>query len=208
MPVLVFLKSVLAGFAMCLPLGPISFLIIRKTINYTKNIALIPGIGSAIADIFYGTIVGFSVATLTAFLTTHQKYFQLAAAVILLVVSFNILRTKPSTLLEKQKKSSKSIGRSFFLGFFLALFNPSTLFLMTTTLTLLGATTHPHTISAGISIVIGLFCGELLWWFALTRLTDWLRHNIGARAPVTINTVTGIFLLVLSLGVIIKSVFF
>lgn len=205
---LVFLKSVTSGFVMCLPLGPIGFLIIRKTVNYNKNIAIIPGIGSAVADIFYGTIVGFSIATLTMFLTTYQKYFQLAAAVILLVVSFNILRTKTSTLMEKHKKASKSIGRSFFLGFFLALFNPSTLFLMSTTLTMLGVTHHPHTLFTEISIVFGLFLGELLWWLFLTRLTDWLKNTIGKGAPVTINTVTGIFLLLLSVSVIIKSVFF
>jgi threonine/homoserine/homoserine lactone efflux protein len=170
--------------------------------------AIIPGIGSMAADIFYGAIAGFSIATLTLFLTTYQKYFQLLAAAILLITSFHILRTKPNTLLEKSKKISQSVSSSFFLGFFLALLNPSTLFLMTTMLTMLGVAQHPHTFTTGLSIICGLFCGEFLWWVTLNRLTAWLQHTIGKRAPITINTFTGFFLLILSILVIIKTVFF
>lgn len=206
---IVFFKSLFAGFIMCLPLGPLSFIVIRKTIRYNKNVGLIPGLGSAVADLFYGTIVGFSIVTLTDFFTHYQRYVKLGAATILLVVAFKILRTAPDKLLEKQRRQARSQIKSFFLGFFLALFNPSTLFLMTTALAILGmASNQLHSPYTGISIILGLFCGEILWWFFLTRITDWAQKKIGSKAPVTINTFTGIFLLVLSIAIIIKSVFF
>ena len=205
---IVFFKSFLTGFAMCLPLGPISIIVIRKTIQYNQRSAFIPGLGSAIADLFYGTIAGFGIVALTNFFSLYQKYFQLIAATILLVVAFRILRTTANQLNEKKKHHVKAPLKSFFLGFSLALFNPSTLFLMATILTMLGTANQLHNTYTGISIVLGLFCGELLWWFFLIQVTTWTKNKIGSKAPITINKFTGIFLLVLSVAIIIKSVFF
>jgi threonine/homoserine/homoserine lactone efflux protein len=204
---IVFFKSLLTGFVMCLPLGPISIIVIRKTLQYNKRSAFVPGLGSAIADLFYGTIAGFSIAALTTFFSLYQKYFQLVAATILLVVAFNMLK-KTAAQLSAKPKNIKAPVRSFFLGFFLALFNPSTLFLMVTILTMLGTANQLHNPYTGISIVLGLFCGELLWWFSLIKITSLAKKKIGKDAPLTINKFTGIFLLVLSIAIIIKSVLF
>ncbi len=206
---IVFFKSYLAGIGICLPLGPINLVIIRKTVQHDKNSALLPGFGSAVADLFYGTIVGFGLATLSDFFSHYQKYVQLGAAVILLVVSFKILRTDTKKLLVHENIYTKKTHlKNFLLGFSLALFNPSTLFFMTTILTMLGAANNIHHMYTGILIIAGLFLGELTWWFLLTRLTDWVQKKIGNRAPVTINKFTGILLLSVSIAIIIKSVFF
>ena len=205
---IIFFKSFFAGFAMCLPIGPISAIVIRKTVQYNRRNAFIPGIGSATADIFYGTIAGFGIAPLATFFSLYQKYFQLIAATILLIVAFKVLKTTATQLAAKNNTQIKSPIKNFFLGFFLALFNPSTLFLMVTILTMLNATNQPHSIYTGISIIFGLFCGELLWWFSLTQITKWTQQKIGDKAPITINKFTGIFLLILSVAIVVKSVFF
>lgn len=205
----VFFKSFLAGIGICLPLGPINLIIIRKTVHHDKNSALFPGLGSAVADLFYGTIVGFGLAPLSDFFSHYQKYVQLGAAVILLVVSFKILRTDPKKLLAHETITTKTTHlKNFFLGFSLAIFNPSTLFFMTTILTMLGTANNIHHTYTGVLIILGLFLGELTWWFLLTRLTDWAQKKIGAHAPVTINKFTGIILFTISVAIIIKSVFF
>ena len=111
----VLFKSFLAGIGICLPLGPITLVIIRRTVQYNKNSALLPGLGSAIADLFYGAIAGFSIVGLSHFFSLYQKYVQLGAAVILLVVSFKILRTKPEQLLTNAHIYTKKVQiRGFF----------------------------------------------------------------------------------------------
>lgn len=208
MGLIIFLKSIASGFIMCVPLGPIGIIVIRKTIRYTKNKALIPGIGSTTADMLYGSIAGFGIVMLADFFSHYQRYFQLAAASILLILSFKILRTDPKQLTRKSDlQTAKSQIKSFMLGFSLALFNPGTLFFMTTLLTLFGIANYTHSTYTGVIILLGLSCGELLWWFSLTRLTAYVQNKIGARAPVTINKFSGIFLLILCVGAIIKSVF-
>lgn len=207
MGLIIFLKSCASGFIMCVPLGPIGIVTIRKTIRCTKNAALVPGIGSVIADMLYGTITGFGIVMLADFFSHYQRYIQLAAASILLILSFKILRTDPKKLTHHEHYTPRSYLKSFLLGFSLALFNPSTLFFMTTLLTLFGVANYTHNMYTGVIILLGLACGELAWWFSLTRITAYAQNKIGARAPVTINKFSGIFLLILCVGVIIKSVF-
>ncbi len=205
---LIFLKSIVVGFAMCVPIGPIGILVIRKTITQNKYKALVPGFGSLTADIFYSTVAGFGIVIIGDFLAFHQKYFQLGAATVLLLIAINMLRTKPQRLLEKSKHVTASFIKNYLMGFFLALFNAGTLFVITTLMTALKITTPEHTLSFGLAVTTGIFLGELLWWLFLSNAAAIAKKRIGRNAPITINTFSGLFLLILSTLLIIRIVAF
>jgi len=205
---LVFAKSFLAGIIMCLAVGPISIIIIRRTVQYNKRSAFIVGVGSVVADIFYSAIAGFGLASFKDFFDQYTYYFQLVAAVILIVISFRILRNPLKPLPSQGQNHVISPIKGFFTGFLLALFNPTTLLWMFSLLSAFGVAENIYSIYTSISIMIGLFCGELLWWSTLTKIAQWTKNKIGARAPITIHKFTGIFLLIFGVVVILKSVFF
>lgn len=198
-----FFKSTLAGFAMCLPIGPLSILVIRKTIQYGKHRATIPAIGSLIADIFYSSIAAFGISFIAEFLNTYSHYFQISAAMILFVIALRILQ-KPAHELKQKKEGKLPVVKSFSLGFFLALLNPATLFLMTTILTALKVSPNGF-YSTSLMIISGLFVGELLWWIFIINITHWATSKLGEKAPIIINKLSGILLLILSTIIIIKS---
>lgn len=191
---------------MCLPIGPISILVIRKTIRYSKKRALIPAFGSLTADIFYAAIVGFGITFIADFFKNYQHYIQPFGALILLVIAIRILRKPTQTLREKDVGKLPFI-KSFSTGFFLALFNPGTLFMMTTILGALGIRLNNANLPTSISIMVGLLIGELLWWLFLTNITGWAKGKFGKNAPVKINKFAGIFLLAMSIIIFIKSIF-
>jgi len=192
---------------MCLPLGPISIFVIRKTIRYNKYRALIPGLGSVTADIFYSSIVGFGITFIAEFFNIYRHYFQLLAATILLFLAVRILRKSPEVLLKSQNGKLPFI-KSFSLGFFLALFNPGTLFIMTTLLAALGISLVKYNFVTSLAVMAGLLIGELAWWLFLTNITELAKGRFGKQAPITINTFAGIFLLCMSIILIIKIIFF
>jgi len=199
-------KSIIAGFSMCVLIGPISIIIIRKAIRHNKYDALIPGLGSVTADIFYSSIVGFGITFIANFFTQYEKYFQLIAGFVLCFLAIHILR-KPAQSLFKSQNGKLPFIKSFSLGFFLALFNPGTLFLMLTILTALNVSAT-RSLATSFSIIIGLFIGELSWWIFLVNITELAKGKFGKKAPLTINTFSGIFLLCMSIIIIIKNIFF
>jgi len=202
--VLLFIKSITVGFVMCVPIGPVSIIIMRKTASTGPWTAIPCACGSMCADIFYSVVAGFGIATVAQFFTQYQKYLQLVAVLILLLFAIKILRTKPHNLLNYPQRSATDTIADFMLGFFVVLFNPIVLFVMTNLLTIFHVNATQHTLEFGLLVTSGIFIGEGLWWAAFITITHYVSHHIGKRAPVTINTFTGLALLLLSTLLIIK----
>ncbi len=203
---LTFVKSITAGFAMCLPIGPLSIVVTRKVINAGKKKALVTGLGSMTADVFYATIAGAGMAFIAEFLFKHQLYLQVGAATILFVMSFRMLRRKHVPRIVSSK--TVSLIDDFSLGFFLALLNPATLFLMTTLLSALHVAIPATYGVHNVLIVIGLLIGELLWWLLLIHAADWAQARFGLRSSLTINHIAGVILFALAGAILIRAVFF
>lgn len=199
----IFIKSFITGFAMCLAIGPISIIVIRKVIRTNKYRALIPGLGSVTADIFYSTVTGFGLVFIAQFLEKYQQYIQLGAAGVLFILAYKILKTKPKKL--NQHGATLTFLENFSLGFFLALFNPITLFLMTTILSALGVHIQTYHLGTSLTIIFGLLFGELTWWLFLTNITSWTKDKFGKKAAHKINTISGVLLFLLALIIVIKG---
>lgn len=200
---LLVLKSIAVGFVMCIPIGPVSIIIMRKTVGSGPRAALPAALGSITADMVYSAIAGFGIATIAQFFTLYQKYLQLLGIVILLFLAFKILRTKPNKLM-KPVLTTTDVIADYTLGFFVVLFNPVVLFIMTNLLTTFHVQATVHTLEFGFLVTSGIAIGESIWWTAFISATHAATKRIGTQAPITINTFAGLLLLVLSTLFIIK----
>jgi threonine/homoserine/homoserine lactone efflux protein len=59
MNIIFFLKGVVIGLSMAVPIGPIGILCIRRTLMEGRISGLVSGLGLATADAVYGSIAGF-----------------------------------------------------------------------------------------------------------------------------------------------------
>ena len=67
-----FLKSLLIGIGMAAPLGPISMLLIKKTLESGLSAGIAIAIGAACADALYSGIAGFAIASVSAFILKYK----------------------------------------------------------------------------------------------------------------------------------------
>ena len=58
MELALFLKSMLVGFSMSAPVGPIAVLCIRRTLVFGRLSGLVAGVGAATADSLYAMLAG------------------------------------------------------------------------------------------------------------------------------------------------------
>ena len=70
-----FLKGLVIGFLIAVPVGPIGVLCIHRTLAEGKIQGLISGLGAATADAIYGSIAAFGVTFVSNFLIEQQLWF-------------------------------------------------------------------------------------------------------------------------------------
>ena len=78
---LIFIKAVLAGFAIAAPVGPVGVMCVRRTLNQGRIAGLVSGLGAALADAVFGVIAAFGVAAVADWMLAHQTRLELGGGV-------------------------------------------------------------------------------------------------------------------------------
>lgn len=71
MDIIFFLKGVVIGFSIAVPVGPIGILCIRRTLTGGPLSGFVSGLGVATADAVYGCIAGFGLTFISDFLVSQ-----------------------------------------------------------------------------------------------------------------------------------------
>jgi putative LysE/RhtB family amino acid efflux pump len=165
---ILFLKCILIGVAMAAPLGPISMLLIKKTLENGMTAGAMIAIGAACADSLYCGIAGVALASVTTFIQQHQLVLRIVGKALMAGVLITECRFKPAD------HEPVTFGATDKLAlcakvFFLTLGNPVTI------LTLSGIFLAYRVEFSGydqiIVAVLGVFIGSALWCFSLSGLT-------------------------------------
>ena len=72
MVLVIFLKGLIIGFAMAVPIGPVGIMCIRKTLAEGHSRGLIIGLGAATADSLYGSIAAFGLTFISDVIASQQ----------------------------------------------------------------------------------------------------------------------------------------
>ncbi|MBK7867857.1 MAG: LysE family transporter [Ignavibacteriales bacterium] len=67
-----FLKGLIIGFAMALPIGPIGIICVRKTLTEGKMHGIVIGLGAATADMLYACIAAFGLTMISDLILEQQ----------------------------------------------------------------------------------------------------------------------------------------
>lgn len=115
----------LLGVVLCLPLGPIGMLSVRRTMVYGEMAGVFTILGAACADACYFFVAGYGLAQIPELIEKYQDWFQFFAGIVLLVVGVSIYfkKTKQRQT-QKIEKSEKSMPAVFLSSFLFMLSNP------------------------------------------------------------------------------------
>lgn len=113
----------LLGLILCLPLGPIGMLSVRRTMVYGELAGVLTILGGACADAVFFFIAGYGIAQIPEFIAKYRESFQLVGGVVLLFTGLTIYFKKIKHKV-KTDKAKKSMPAVFISSFFLMLSNP------------------------------------------------------------------------------------
>ena len=87
------LKGVLIGLSVAAPIGPMSMLTMRRSIDRGLAAGLVSGFGIALADATYGAIAAFGLTSLSDLLIDYQRDIRIAGGIALLYIAWRILQS-------------------------------------------------------------------------------------------------------------------
>ncbi len=196
------LRGFVLGFTIAAAVGPISLLVIRRTLAEGRAVGLASGLGVATADATYGAVAAFGLGAISQVLVEARLLLGLFGGVFLLWLAWNTARAAPRDPSQVTARRGGLVGAYLsILG--LTLTNPMTILSFGALFAGLGVAGDD--VGGAALITLGVLLGSSAWWIVLTtvvvairtRLTIvWVRRiniasglTIGAFAVVSIASV-------------------
>ena len=183
------LRGFVLGFTIAATVGPISLLVIRRTVAEGRLYGLVSGLGVATADATYGAIAAFGLTLISDVLVNARQVLGLAGGVFLLWLAWGAIRSTPT------EAATVTTRRGGYVGAYLSILGLT----MTNPMTILafGALFAGFGVRNGATgdaalVVLGVLLGSSAWWVVLTTIVGGLRSRVTPRWIHRINVTSGV----------------
>ena len=183
------LRGFVLGFTIAAAVGPISLLVIRRTLAEGRLYGLVSGLGVATADATYGAIAAFGLGAITEVLVSARVVLGLVGGAFLLWLAWQTIRSAPT------EAATVSSARRGYAGAYLSILgltlaNPMTILSFGALFAGLGVTSGASADAA--LVVLGVLLGSSTWWVVLTTVVGTLRTRVTPRWIHRINVASGV----------------
>ncbi|NJO39414.1 MAG: LysE family transporter [Cyanobacteria bacterium CRU_2_1] len=189
-----FLRGLIIGFSIAIPVGPIGVLCIRRTLTDGRLTGLLSGLGAATADAIYGGIAGFGLTFISSLLVSQALWLRLIGGAFLCYLGLKTILSKPA----EQAASAESQGLigAYVSTVFLTLTNPATILSFVAVFAGLGLASVGGNYLTASLLVAGVFIGSALWWIVLSSGVSLIRSRFNPRRLIWLNRISGLILLI------------
>ena len=183
------LRGFILGFSIAAAVGPISLLVIRRTLAEGRLYGLLSGLGVATADATYAAIAAFGLGAITNALVNARQVLGLVGGVFLLWLARQTNRAPPTDA------ATVSTRRGGYAGAYLSILgltmaNPMTILSFGALFAGLGVTSGA-TGDAAV-LVLGVLVGSTSWWVVLTTVVGTMRARVTPAWTHRINVGSGV----------------
>ena len=204
------LQSFIAGFITSILMGPLTFLIISRTLSSGFKVGFVSAMGIALSDVTYIAIAMLGLGGVIEFIKEYQSEFELLAGIVLVVLGILILLKNNIQTIEK--KQEPSLLKELISMYVVTISNPGV------TLAILGLLTATGMGTAlavswyepfKLMVLIGMaLLGTIVWWSVLTALISRVRHRFSLHTIGRINKTSGFIMFALGIFIVLRYFFF
>lgn len=187
------IRGLIIGFSIAAPVGPISVLVIRRTLAEGQTFGFVSGLGAATADAIYGCIAAFGLTYVSNMLVSQQAWLRLVGGLFLCYLGIKTFLARPA----ERPASAEGNGLIGAYGstLLLTLTNPMTILSFAAVFAGFGVASSSSTyLDAGL-LVLGVFLGSGLWWLVLSGGVGISRKRFTPNKMRWINRVSGLILI-------------
>lgn len=196
-----FVKGLVIGFSLALPVGPIALLLIRRTLARGSLAGLFSGLGAATADMVYGAMAGFGLSVVSNFLIENQIALRIAGGILLGYLGTRIFFSVPRERTNGNEQSG--LIKYYISTFVLTLTNPVTFLAFAAVFAAAGVGEAKHVSVA--TLVLGVFCGSAVWWLMLSGIVSFFHGTLSLNGLRMVNRISGTLIVLASVVVLISA---
>lgn len=176
----VFLRGAAIGFALAAPVGPISMLVMRRSLGQGVWLGFVSGLGAATADAAFALVTALGLTeSITRF--GASPALQMAGGAFVVALGIRTLSQRhESGLAEVHGKlrtaPAKSFVRAYLTTLVVTIAHPLTILSFAAIVTSTGLGNHNAT--GALALALGVLAGSTLWWSILTGGIAFLRRYL------------------------------
>jgi len=186
-------RGLIIGFTIAMAVGPITLLVVRRTIDHGGIYGFASGLGVATADATYGGIAAFGLTAITSVLVANRLVLGLIGGVVIVALGIRIARSRPTGPATDGERPG--LAGAFASIYALTMTNPLTIVLYAGVFAGIGLAAGSSFADAAV-LTLAVWAGSTLWWVVLCSVVAWLRGRVSATALLWVNRASGVALVV------------
>jgi threonine/homoserine/homoserine lactone efflux protein len=181
------------GFTITAAVGPISLLVIRRTIEHGGIYGFASGLGVATADATYGAIAAFGLTAVTSVLVSGKLVLGLVGGAVIALLGVRTMLSRPGEVARAVERPG--LPGAFASIYALTMTNPLTILSFAAVFAGLGLAVGASFLDAAV-LTLAVWAGSTLWWVVLTSIVAWLRERVSTGVLLWVNRMSGAALVV------------
>ena len=182
------LRSLIIGFTIAMAVGPITLLVVRRTIEHGGRYGLVSGFGVAAADATYGAVAAFGLTALTTLLVSAHTVLGVVGGGIIVLIGLRTIASRPTG--PARDTARPGLFGAFASIYALTMTNPLTIVLYAGIFAGIGLVSGGSMLDAAV-VTLAILAGSGLWWVVLCSVVAWVRGRVSTTALLWVNRVSG-----------------
>ncbi|MBI2357513.1 MAG: LysE family transporter [Deltaproteobacteria bacterium] len=198
-----FLKGLLIGFVVAVPIGPMGVLCVSRALSGGPVYGLVSGLGVATGDAIWAGIAALGLTMISGFLLSQQAWLRLIGGIFLCYLGIKTFLTGPRV--RTVPAAATGLGRAYASTFFLTFSNPATILSFVAIYAGWGVESlSGHYVSAAV-LTAGAFVGSASWWILLSSGLLAFRKSFARSGLEWVERISGAIIAGLGFFIILLS---
>ncbi|HYK96251.1 MAG TPA: LysE family transporter [Candidatus Dormibacteraeota bacterium] len=191
------LRGLAIGFTIAAAVGPITLLVIRRTIAHGGRYGFASGLGVAAADATYAGVAAFGLTAVTTLLVSGHAFLAVVGGAIIAMMGIRTMLSRPTGPAADTERPGLAGGFLSIYG--LTMTNPLTIVLYAGVFAGIGLVAGSSFIDAAV-VTFAAWLGSTAWWVILCSIVGWARGRVSTTALLWVNRISGAALVVFGIA--------
>lgn len=201
------LKAFIIGICASAPVGPISILVIQKSLSKGHKAGFITGMGACLVDTLFSVIALFFLAIAQQFLNDNRELILIAGGVTVAVLGIFMTKSDPFRKIKADSSSSSVMMKDFMQAVAMGISNPGAILVIFGLFAFFGiGSEEPHDWKL-TPIIISVSLGAAVYWFLFTGLLSHFRKRFKMSSLLWISRITGIIVIIIGVALLGEGLF-
>jgi threonine/homoserine/homoserine lactone efflux protein len=187
------IRGMVIGFTIASAVGPITLLVIRRTIDHGRLYGIVSGVGVATADASYAAIAAFGLTAITGVLVSIHALLGIVGGAVIILIGVRTVLSRPKGPASDAERPGLASAFGSIYG--LTLTNPLTIVLFAGIFAGIGLAAGSSFVDAAL-LTVAVLAGSSLWWLILCSAVAAVRGRVSPTALLWVNRASGTMLVV------------